>query len=42
MKTLLSMVCITGLLLLGGCGQKGDLYHAPEAPPPEMEQAAEK
>ena len=42
MKTLLSLVCITGFLLLTGCGQKGDLYHSTEAPPPEMQQPADK
>lgn len=42
MKTLLSLVALVGLFMLAGCGQKGDLQHKADAPPPEMEQSADK
>ena len=41
MKAFISGLCITGFLLLAGCGQKGDLYLDETAPPPEMEQPAD-
>jgi predicted small lipoprotein YifL len=42
MKRLLSLLSITGLLILGGCGQKGDLYHTEDAPPPNLEKSADQ
>ena len=41
MKAFMYGLCITGFLLLAGCGQKGDLYREEPAPPPAMEQPAE-
>jgi predicted small lipoprotein YifL len=40
MKILLSLVCIAGML--GGCGQKGDLYQTENTPPPNMEKSADQ
>lgn len=40
MKALLLVFTIGSLLL--GCGQKGDLYHTVNVPPPEIKQPTTK
>ena len=39
MKPETPIFLILMLLVLAGCGQKGDLYRTEDAPPPTMEQS---
>jgi predicted small lipoprotein YifL len=39
MKPEIHIFLIMALLMLTGCGQKGDLYQTEDAPPPTMEQS---
>jgi len=42
MRTMTLLLGLLGTLWLSGCGQKGDLYLAPDAPPPATEKADKK
>lgn len=42
MRKTLTLSLLLALLSVVGCGQKGDLYHTENVPPPEMEDKASK
>ncbi len=42
MKTKVLLLSIIAMLMVSACGQKGDLYHTTDAPPPSMEKTSDK
>ena len=38
MKGYIALLILTTGLVLSACGQKGDLYHTEDTPPPEIEE----